>query len=86
MEKINYAVEYFDFRFFIFFSFDHNPVYLIIAVPENGGLVKKSKDRPDWTICGKVTANMETILFKEKFFDWPESSRLIQVNIVVNKL
>jgi len=54
------------------------------VVPEAGGLPKKADKRPDWAICGKVTANMETLLFKEKFFDWPEASRLIQVRILLH--
>ena len=30
--------------------------------------------RPDWTILGKVNQNMETILFREKFANWPQVS------------
>ena len=28
--------------------------------------------RPEWTILGKVNQNMETILFREKFANWPQ--------------
>lgn len=52
-------------------------------MPDKGGLPKKSDKRPGWAICGKVIAKMETLLFKEKFFDWPEASRLIQVTIII---
>lgn len=34
--------------------------------------------RPDWAILGKVNQNMETILFREKFLNWPDKSRLIK--------
>ncbi|KAH3747622.1 hypothetical protein DPMN_182050 [Dreissena polymorpha] len=44
-----------------------------------GGLPKKSDTRPDWALFGKVNQNMETILFREKFADWPDTSRLIKV-------
>ena len=30
--------------------------------------------RPDCTILGKVNQNMETILFREKFANWPQVS------------
>ena len=33
--------------------------------------------RPEWTVLGRITSNMETILFREKFTDWPDKSRVI---------
>lgn len=46
---------------------------------------KASKSRPEWAIFSKVTQHMETILFKEKFLDWPDYSRVIQVKSPENK-
>ncbi|ELU02277.1 hypothetical protein CAPTEDRAFT_139004, partial [Capitella teleta] len=45
---------------------------------ETGKLPEKDDKRPDWTVFGKVTQNMETILFREKFIDWPDTTRLIK--------
>lgn len=47
--------------------------------------VKTSKKRPEWAILSKVVQHMETILFKEKFLDWPDYTRVIQVKHQENK-
>ncbi|XP_047518184.1 supervillin-like isoform X1 [Pieris napi] len=48
-------------------------------------LSKSSKTRPEWAIMSKVTQHMETILFKEKFLDWPDFSRVIKIKPQENK-
>lgn len=49
---------------------------LLFVAPESGGLPVKSEQRPQWALLSKVMQNMESILFKDKFFDWPENSAL----------
>lgn len=39
----------------------------------------KGNDRPDWALFAKITQHRETILFKEKFLDWPDFSKVIKV-------
>lgn len=46
--------------------------------PENN-LPFKATSRPEWGLFAKITQHAETILFKEKFLDWPDYSRVIKV-------
>ncbi|XP_028168519.1 supervillin isoform X1 [Ostrinia furnacalis] len=52
---------------------------------ETNGVIKTSKSRPEWAILSKITQHMETILFKEKFLDWPDYSRVIKIKAPENK-
>ncbi|KAK3915554.1 Supervillin [Frankliniella fusca] len=47
--------------------------------------IKSAKKRPVWALIAKVTQNMETILFREKFLDWPDFTRIIQTKGDQNK-
>ncbi|XP_072947591.1 uncharacterized protein [Epargyreus clarus] len=55
------------------------------ARSDSNATVKSSKSRPEWAILSKVTQHMETILFKEKFLDWPDYSRVIKIKPQENK-
>merc|ERR1719336_3425572 len=37
----------------------------------------RESSRPGWTILGRINSCMETILFREKFLDWPDKTRVI---------
>ncbi|XP_030386006.1 supervillin-like isoform X1 [Scaptodrosophila lebanonensis] len=47
----------------------------IVGRRESTKYAKRSSQRPEWCVLGKITQNMETVLFKEKFSDWPELER-----------
>lgn len=39
----------------------------------------QSSSRPEWALISKITQHGETILFREKFLDWPDFSLVIKV-------
>jgi len=39
---------------------------------------KSAKSRPEWCLLAKLTQHVETILFREKFLDWPNISSVIK--------
>lgn len=40
--------------------------------------VKSAKSRPEWCLLAKLTQHVETILFREKFLDWPNVTSVIK--------
>lgn len=55
---------------------DVNPVtFAQVAGQRKVTKCVKSGTKPDWCLLAKVTQNMETILFRQKFANWPEFER-----------
>ncbi|XP_037823151.1 supervillin-like isoform X1 [Lucilia sericata] len=54
-----------------------NPMHFssIVGSRDSYKFPKRCDKRGEWCILGKITQNMETSLFKEKFADWPEVER-----------
>ncbi|XP_063887519.1 supervillin-like isoform X6 [Scylla paramamosain] len=61
---------------------DINPITPMMPVSN----AKLQGTRPDWGLCAKLTENVETILFKEKFIDWPDLAQQSRIKEVKKEL
>lgn len=52
-----------------------NPVFQKATSDEQS----KGQQRPSWALLRSAKQHMEPVLFREKFFDWPDKSGLIKV-------
>ncbi|XP_047735537.1 supervillin isoform X2 [Hyalella azteca] len=59
---------------------DINPV---LPLPHNTTM---KGPRPPWGILGKITENLETVLFKERFIDWPDTAQQTRIKEVKEEL
>lgn len=51
----------------------------VLGVRNETEVPLKAASRPEWGLFAKITQHTETILFREKFLDWPDETRLIRV-------
>ncbi|XP_064474820.1 supervillin-like isoform X2 [Ornithodoros turicata] len=58
---------------------DINPLCPKVGVTTGSPRDTKDQDRPNWTLLAKVNQHMEPVLFREKFLDWPDDTKLIRV-------
>lgn len=49
---------------------------------ESKSVELKSENRPSWALFAKLTQHRETILFREKFLDWPDFTRIIKLKSI----
>ena len=57
----------------------------VIGRRAKSDLEKKKITRPSWCLFAKLTQHTETVLFREKFLDWPKTSGIIRTKETIGK-
>ncbi|XP_043497626.1 supervillin-like isoform X2 [Polistes fuscatus] len=47
--------------------------------------IKSEKTRPSWCLFAKLAQHVETVLFREKFLDWPNVAGIIKMKVIKDK-
>ena len=63
-------------------EFDYSDCDINPVDPSPDNQIMKG-NRPEWGLCGKITENVETILFKEKFADWPDTAQQSRIKVTL---
>ena len=74
--------QYLASRFLFWLGYDYSDLEVNPLCPLDEAMdpsMPMQGPRPEWSVIGKISENMETILFREKFTKWPDGGKLIKM-------